>query len=67
MKKQNRKQVLQEWRYLEPDDTLLPGAYTRKVDLSEGLVGQLQINTLWGDCELEGHGLVGFCHDYYAR
>ena len=51
------------WGYLESDDTFLPRAHTREVDLSEGLVGQLQIDALRGDGELEGHRLVGFCHD----
>lgn len=39
---------------------------TRAVDLSEGLVGQLQIYALRSDSELEGHCLVGLCHDYCA-
>lgn len=51
------------WRYLEADEALLPGANSRQVDLSEGLVGEPHVHALPGDSELEGNRLVGFGHD----
>lgn len=37
---------------------------SRQVDLLEGLVAQPQVDPVWGNCELESHGLVSFCHLY---
>lgn len=64
----NKQQVWRAERwYLESDDTLLPGAHTREIDFSEGLLGQLDIDALWSDRKLEGHRLVGLCHIYRAQ
>lgn len=38
----------------------------REVDLTQSLVAQLEVNTVRSDGELEGHGLVGFCHCGYC-
>lgn len=64
----NKQQVwCAEWWYLESDDTLFPGAHTREIDFSEGLLGQLDIDAIWSDRKLEGHRLVGLCHNYRAQ
>jgi hypothetical protein len=49
--------------HLEADKLFLPGMQARQVDLSQGLMAQLQINAIWRDGELERHSLMSFCHD----
>lgn len=50
-------------RYLESDNAFLPGAHSREVDLSKGLVGELYVDAVPSDGELKGNRLVGFSHD----
>lgn len=50
--------------HLEAADSFLPGSNSREVDLVQGLIGQLQVNTLWCYGELERHSLVSLRHFY---
>lgn len=50
--------------YCESCDALPPRTKTGAVDLSQGLVGQPQVDALWGHRELEGNSLMGFGHDH---
>lgn len=52
--------------HLEANEPFLPGVEAREVDLTECFMAQLEVDTVWGDGELEGHGLVGFCHCGYC-
>lgn len=52
--------------HLEANEPFLPGVEAREVDLTESLMAQLEVDTVRGDGELEGHGLVGFCHCGYC-
>lgn len=54
-------------KYLESDKAFPPGANSRQVDLSEGLVGEPHVHALLRDGELEGNRLVGFGHDDWKR
>lgn len=55
-------QIKQGLANLESDELLFPGMQSRQIDLLEGLVAQPQVDPVRGDRELEGHGLVSFCH-----
>lgn len=55
-------QITQGPANLESNELLLPGVKSRQVDLLQGLVAEPQVDAVGGDGELEGHGLVGFCH-----
>lgn len=52
---------------LNPADAFLPGPQSGKVDLIEGLVGQMQVDPLRRDGELKRHCLVSLCHDYRQK
>lgn len=48
--------------HLGADKALLPGGDAGEVELLDSLTAEVEIQALGGDSELEGHGLVGFCH-----
>lgn len=48
--------------YLEADELLLPRVETRQVDLAQGFMTQLQVNSIRRDSKLKGHSLMSFCH-----
>ncbi len=52
---------------LNPADAFLPGSQSGEVDLTEGLVGQMQVDPLRTDGELKRYCLVSLCHHYTRK